>query len=91
MKKNPSILPKIPCGDQLREAWLEAVELHAIVAKLLGDLDSAVTLANDEKPDAKVEAKEAKESIHHLTTKTLVVRDMITVWQAWASDSYNID
>ena len=93
MKKNrtPSTLPKIPCGDQLREAWLEAVELHAIVAKLLGDLDSAVTLANDEKPDAKVEAKDAKEAIHDLTVKALAIRDMITVWQAWASESSDID
>lgn len=93
MKKNrtPSTLPKIPCGDQLREAWLEAVELHAIVAKLLGDLDSAVTLANDEKPDAKVEAKEAKKAIRDLTVKALAIRDMITVWQAWASESSDID
>ena len=89
--RTPSILPKIPCGDQLREAWLEAVELHAIVAKLLCDLDGAVTLANDEKHEAKVEAKEAKESIHDLNTKAMQVRDMITVWQAWASDSSNID
>ena len=90
MNSNQYQIP-VPCGDQLREAWLEAVELHAVVAKLLGDLDSATKLANDENPDARIEAKEAKETIHELTTKALIIRDMVTVWQAWASDNSNID
>ena len=84
-------LPKIPCGDQLREAWLEAVELHAIVTELLSSLDAAVTFANDEKPEARDQAKQAKEEISNLNIVALKVRDMITVWQAWASDSSSID
>lgn len=86
-----SVIPKIPCGDQLREAWHEAVGLHAMVTKLLGDLDSAVTLANDDSRDAVIEAKEAKETIHHLNSQAMRVRDMITIWQAWASENSSID
>jgi hypothetical protein len=77
----------IPCGDQLREAWLDAVELHGIVTDILESLDSASKLANDEKPDAKLEAKRAKEHLHRLTVKAAYLRDMVTIWQAWASGS----
>lgn len=86
-----TILPKIPCGDQLREAWLEAIELHHIACNVMLALDSAAKLANDEKSDARIEAKEAKEHLHHLVTKAAAIRDMVTIWQAWASDSSNID
>lgn len=84
-------LPKIPCGDQLREAWLEAVELHHLASDVIRSLDSAAKLANDEKPDSRAEAKEAKEQLHHLVTKAAAIRDMVTIWQAWASDNSNID
>lgn len=84
-------LPKIPCGDQLREAWLEAVDLHSMTSDLLFRLDESSKLANDGHIGAKKAAKQAKEVIHNLTTKALAIRDMITVWQAWASDSSNID
>ena len=84
-------LPKIPCGDQLREAWLEAVELHSIVTCILTFLDESSKLANDENPKAKHSAKEAKEAISNLCTTAFRVRDMITVWQAWASENSDID
>ena len=89
--RTPSTLPKIPCGDQLREAWLEAVDLYSIVTDLMSHLDQASWLANDENPNSKKEAENAKETIHRLTTKSLAIRDMITIWQAWASENSSLE
>lgn len=90
-KRTPSTLPKIPCGDQLREAWLEAVELYSMVTDVMNHLDEATRLANDESFNSKKEAKNAKKAIHMLMTKSLIIQDMVTVWQAWASENSSLE
>lgn len=86
-----TVLPKIPCGDQLREAWLEAVDLYAIVTELMSCLDSAVTMANNGSDSAKKQVSQAKQEIDNLCFATQEIRDMITVWQAWASETSTIE
>ena len=86
-----TVLPKIPCGDQLREAWLEAVDLYAIVTELMSALDSAAAMANNGNDYAKKLAAQAKQEIDNLCFATQEVRDMIVVWQAWASETSTIE
>lgn len=86
-----TILPKIPCGDQLREAWLEAANLYADVTDLMRALDAASDMANNGNPQTGQTVKDTKEITHRLSVRTFKVRDMITVWQAWASNNSSID
>lgn len=80
-------LPKIPCGDQLREAWLESVELYATVTELMSCLDAASTMANDGQESSLGQAKQAKQELDNLYLKAQEIRDLITVWETWASYS----
>lgn len=83
--------PKIPCGDQLREAWLEAVEMHAIVSEILSCLDAASTFADDGSNSSLKQATKAKQELDNLYVQSQEVRDMIIIWQAWASGNSSID
>lgn len=82
---------KIPCGDQLREAWIEAVEMYATLTEILSCLDAACIFANDGSNSSLKQATKAKQELDNLYVQSQEVRDMIIVWQAWASDNSSID
>lgn len=76
---------EFPCGDQLREAWLDSVELYAIVTELMSCLDAGTIMANDGGECSLGQAKQAKQELDNLCLKAQKVRDLITVWETWAS------